>query len=242
MSDCRTFQDLIAEYLDGTLDSGRMSQLRAHTEACEVCAREFRRAAMMREVVGDAMGPRMTAEQAREAILANLADRAERPTLQIHTGGLRLPQTRLAVAAAVLLAVGAVAGFALARLKPARPVDAPSFTLVPVQVAALNGTVLVRHDGSDTWKTMTGDSPVCLGDTFHSMGGSGLTLALPDKSEIEVAENSMLSLTSYNGETRFHLEHGHCRASLENPHGPFFISTPHGRVEALGTEFTVTVE
>jgi ferric-dicitrate binding protein FerR (iron transport regulator) len=52
----------------------------------------------------------------------------------------------------------------------------------------------------------------------------------------------MLALTSYNGQTQFFLEHGECTANLEGPHGPFFISTPHGRVEALGTEFTVTVE
>jgi ferric-dicitrate binding protein FerR (iron transport regulator) len=53
----------------------------------------------------------------------------------------------------------------------------------------------------------------------------------------------MLVLELFNGETQFFLEHGECTASLNSPHhGPFFISTPHGQVEALGTEFTVTVE
>ena len=52
----------------------------------------------------------------------------------------------------------------------------------------------------------------------------------------------MLVLKSYNGQTQFFLQHGECTAALESPHGRFFIETPHVRVEALGTEFTVTVE
>jgi ferric-dicitrate binding protein FerR (iron transport regulator) len=48
-------------------------------------------------------------------------------------------------------------------------------------------------------------------------------------------------LVSYGDNTEFSLEHGECTASLQSPHVPFFVRTPHGRVEALGTEFTVTV-
>jgi ferric-dicitrate binding protein FerR (iron transport regulator) len=65
---------------------------------------------------------------------------------------------------------------------------------------------------------------------------------MKDKSTIELNQNSMLVLKLYNGETQFFLEYGRCTAALESPHPPFFIRTPHGRVEALGTEFTVTVE
>jgi hypothetical protein len=54
--------------------------------------------------------------------------------------------------------------------------------------------------------------------------------------------NAFWSVTMYNGKTQFHLEHGKLAAALESPHPPFFVSTPHGRVEALGTEFTVNVE
>jgi len=112
-----------------------------------------------------------------------------------------------------------------------------------MQVARVDGMVLVRHEGSDTWQTLRNDSTVCLGDTFHCASGADLTLQLKDgKSTLELSENSMLALRAYDSETRFFLEHGHCRASLESPHGPFFIETPHGRAEALGTEFTVTVE
>jgi ferric-dicitrate binding protein FerR (iron transport regulator) len=69
-----------------------------------------------------------------------------------------------------------------------------------------------------------------------------VVLRLGEKSTIRLGQNSMLALTSYNGKTQFFLEHGECTASLESPHRPFFIRTPHGRVEALGTEFTVSVE
>jgi ferric-dicitrate binding protein FerR (iron transport regulator) len=111
-----------------------------------------------------------------------------------------------------------------------------------MRVAGLAGTVLVRHQGSDAWRALQSGAAVYLGDTFHCAGKSTLRLEVGDKSFVEITENSMLSLVSCDGQTRFYLEHGYCRASLESPHGPFFISTPHGRVEALGTEFTVTVE
>jgi ferric-dicitrate binding protein FerR (iron transport regulator) len=65
---------------------------------------------------------------------------------------------------------------------------------------------------------------------------------MQNSSKVELDQNSTLVLKSFNGETQFHLQHGQCRAALESPHPPFVVSTPHGRVEALGTEFTVKVE
>jgi ferric-dicitrate binding protein FerR (iron transport regulator) len=147
------------------------------------------------------------------------------------------------MAACILLAVGLLLGFALGRAGSTPPADVPLPARVPTMtVADLQGTVLVRHGGSDVWRVLTTESVVHLGDTFHSAAKSGFTLALGGQSRIEVEQNSMLALTSYNGETQFFLEQGECTASLGSPHGPFFIRTPHGRVEALGTEFTVTVE
>ena len=110
-----------------------------------------------------------------------------------------------------------------------------------MKVARLEGTVLVKHQDSDLWYPLMPGSGIYLGDTFHSTAKSAFVLELEDKSTLELNQNSMLVLKLYNGETQFFLEHGECTASLESPHGPFFISTPHGRVEALGTEFTVTV-
>jgi hypothetical protein len=138
------------------------------------------------------------------------------------------------------LLLGFVAGKAHRRGQPQTP---PSLVRVPMRVADLEGTVLVRHDHSDLWQPLRSGDPVYLGDTFHSMPKSDFVLVLKDnKSTINVNPNSMLALTTYGTETQFSLEQGECTASLQSPHGPFFIDTPNGRAQALGTEFTVTVE
>lgn len=235
MSDCRVFQDLIEEYLDGTISESDLEALRAHTAVCQACAEEFRRSTLIQEVVADAFEPRTGPKDAAGAIMASLPNRVGRVRVWAIPG-------RMAIAATVLLAVGMIVGFALGQSDAVPPDEQAALTAVPMRVTGLEGTVLVRHEGSDTWHALKADSGVYLGDTFHCTGKSSLTLEVGDKSTLQIVENSMLALMSYNGETRFFLEHGHCRASLESPHGPFFISTPHGRVEALGTEFTVTVE
>ncbi|MHC4537840.1 MAG: FecR family protein, partial [Planctomycetota bacterium] len=145
---------------------------------------------------------------------------------------------RASIAAGILLAIGLTLGFAMGRAS----IDKPTGAKVPMRVAELDGKVLVRHEGLNAWQDLKADSTIHLGDKFHSTTKSEFVLEMDDKSRIEVNQNSMLVLKLYNGETQFFLEHGRCTAALESPHPPFFISTPHGRVEALGTEFTVTVE
>ena len=238
MNDCRIVKDLIDQYLDGTITESGLAELKAHAAGCRACAEEFRRIALMQEVIADAFEPRMTAKDAAAGITANLPDRSGR----VRRVGVWAIHGRMAVAATVLLAVGLVVGFALGKNGSIPPDEMAVLTPVPMRVAGLEGTVLVRHEGSNAWRALTSDCSVYLGDTFHCTSKSNLTLEVGEKSTLQITENSMLALTSYNGETRFFLEHGYCRASLESPHGPFFISTPHGRVEALGTEFTVTVE
>ncbi|MHC4582725.1 MAG: FecR family protein [Planctomycetota bacterium] len=100
---------------------------------------------------------------------------------------------------------------------------------------------MVKHKGRDTWQTLKAGSNIHLGDTFHSAARSACVLRLDANSKLELNQNSMLVLNMYNGRTEFHLEQGELAAQLASPHPPFFISTPHGRVEALGTEFTVKV-
>jgi len=235
MNDCRRYQDLIEEYLDGTIDGSRLQELKAHAAACERCAEELRRSDMMREVIVDAFEPPTTAKDAAARVMAKCPNRPHKVEVQAFPG-------RLAVAAGILLAAGVIVGFALGRSGSVSPDELAALTRAPMRVAGLEGTVLVRHEGSDAWRSLKSDAAVYLGDTFHCTSRSNLTLEVGDRSTLEIVENSMLALMSSDGQTRFHLEHGHCRASLQSPHGPFFISTPHGRVEALGTEFTVTVE
>jgi len=242
MNDCRAFQDLIEEYLDGMIDDRRHRELKAHVDVCAACAQEFRRAGLMRKVIMDALAPEQAAQQAKVRLLAKLSHRADQQPQRILHPRAWATWARMACAAGVLLTAGLLLGLALGRMSHVKPAGGPLADQVPIRVASLLGTVLVRYDGTDVWHMLTPESAVHLGDTFHSMGTSEFVLELQDRSTIQVDQNSMLVLKSYNGETQFYLEHGELTAALESPHPPFFISTPHGRVEALGTEFTVTVE
>jgi ferric-dicitrate binding protein FerR (iron transport regulator) len=237
MSDCQVYRDLIDRYLDGTLSDTGLAELKAHTHDCQTCRDEFDRAVLLMEAIEQSFSADTPAEQARASVLAKLS-RWSQP----QVGRVWTIWARTAVAAGVLLGVGLLSGFVLGRANPVTPAPSPPLTRVPIQIGELEGTVLVRHQGRDVWRLLEVGSNVYLGDTFHSAAKSGFLLQLDDKSRIGVGQNSMLALTLYNGETQFFLEHGECTASLESHHGPFFICTPHGRVEALGTEFTVTVE
>jgi len=194
----------------------------------------------MQDVILDAFESRVARDEAAAAVMKRLVGRAKDWP---RRAGVWVIRARIAAAAMVLLASGLAVGFAVGRTGSVSPVQTVALTVVPIRVAGLDGMVLVRHEGSDVWKGLNRDSTVYLGDTFHSASGSDLTLALEDnKSTLELWENSMLALRAYDKETRLFLEHGQCKADLKSPHSPFFVSTPHGRVEALGTEFTVKVE
>ena len=235
MMTCEKYENLIEKYIEGTISEGQLAELKTHAETCESCRDQFERCVLLQDVVRHALSSRTSAEQAGASLVAKLS---EEPNLRQHPKAL-FAGKRAAIAAGVLLAVGLFLGFALGRAgKPARTV----FTAqVPISAGKIEGTVLVRHEGSDVWQILDTDSNIYLGDTFHSTAMSACVLKLDEESTLELNQNSMLVLKLYNGETQFFLEHGECTASLESPHGPFFISTPHGRVEALGTEFTVTV-
>jgi ferric-dicitrate binding protein FerR (iron transport regulator) len=237
MSDCQTFRELIDEYLDGTISAARRQELEAHARTCRDCAEHLRGSRLMQNVIADAFVAGTAAREAKDELLAKLADRRQ-PLRERNL----MVGVRWAVAAGVILAAGLSLGFALGRSGSAEPESAQLGPPVPMQVADLGGTVLVRHEGAEVWHTLTPDTAIHVGDTFHAAAGASLTLKVADKSTIRIEQNSMLILKSYNGETQFYLEHGQCKADLESPHGRFFISTPHGRVEALGTRFTVKVE
>ena len=242
MIGCDTCRDLVKKYLDGIIDETQLAELKAHAEACESCRAEFDRCALLQDLVKQAFVSQTDAEQAKERLLVRLAEEPSRRVRPIRYGPAWLASRPAAVAATILLVMGLAIGFALGRAGSVKPAGAPLAACVPLRVTELTGTVLVRHEGADVWRILQNNSDIYLGDTFHSTAKSGFVLELEDESTIEVNQNSMLVLRLYNGETQFFLEHGECTAALESPHGPFFIYTPNGRAQALGTEFTVTVE
>jgi ferric-dicitrate binding protein FerR (iron transport regulator) len=242
MIDCGTYSDLIARRLEGTISDALLDELKAHTDGCESCRKEFESLGLVQDIVQEAFSSQTSAEQASAKVLDRLA---ATPRVRIRAAravGARQAWAHGAIAAAVLLAVGLTIGFGLGKATVPRPVEVTLPDQVPMRVSRLSGTVLVRHDGFDEWEALQPGATVRIGDTFHSAAKSDFTLELSDGSTIEVSQNSMLVLKSYDGETQFLLEHGRCMAALERPHPPFFIRTPHGQVAALGTEFTVTVE
>jgi hypothetical protein len=235
MTDCHKYKDLIEKVLDGDISDGELSELKAHTTTCPSCREELGGFNLMRSVVTEAFSSSKDAKDAGKQVLHRLSLHPLPPS--------RGPDGRWkSIAASILVAAGLALGFALGWASRAGPGGLTLAAQVPVTVMDLTGTVLVRHAGLDTWQLLRADSTIHLGDTFHSTGGSGFVLGLDKESTIEVSQNSMLMLNSYDKQTQFFLAHGECTADLESPHGPFFIETPHGRVEALGTEFTVTVD
>jgi len=239
MMTCEKYKNFILTYIDGTITDGQLAELKTHTETCESCRDEFERCVLLQDVVRQTFSSPMAAEKAGASLVARLS---EEPNLRLRParfGTALFAGKQAAIAAGILLAIGLLLGFTLGRAgKSART---PLTARVPISVGKIEGTVLVRHEGSDVWQALDTGSNIYLGDTFHSTAMSACVLKLDKKSTLELNQNSMLVLKLYNDETQFFLEHGECTASLQSPHGPFFINTPHGRVEALGTEFTVKV-
>lgn len=246
MKNCEEFKNLIEKHLDGIITNDELNELQEHTEVCSSCCTEFERSIFMEDAVKQAFSSQTSAEQAGASLVARLPAEPDRKPLA-HRPVVLFSGMRAAVAACILLTAGMLLGFALD--KSDEPAAAPLRAEVSINVGDIEGTVLVRHEGSDVWQTLKADSKVRLGDTFHSAAKSACRLEFEDKSTLELYQNSMLVLETYTcpepgrrkSQTQFFLERGECTASLESSHGPFFISTPHGRVEALGTEFTVAV-
>ena len=237
MTECTKYKNLIEKYLDGIILDGELAELKAHTQTCPPCREEFSRCVLMQSAVRQALSSGASAEQAGARLLEELPVKPDRFARPVRFAGWRA-----AIAAGIVLAVGLLVGFGLGRAGVLGQALSPVTAQVPIRIGEIRGTVLVRHEGSGLWCALKAGSKIHVGDTFHAAANSGCVLKLDDESTLEMNQNSMLVLKSYSGETQFYIEHGELTAALESPHPPFFISTPHGRVETLGTEFTVTVE
>ena len=238
---CEKYKSVIEEYLDGTISAEKLAELENHTQTCESCRAEFNRCVLMQDVIKDALSSRTPAKRAGTSVVARLSAEPPRAVNPVGSGAVASWGRQAAVAAGIVLAIGLFLGFVLGRAGTGTPAAPALKKPVSISVEDLEGTVLVKHEGRDVWQALKTGSKIHLGDTFHAAAKSSCVLRLGPKSTLELNQNSMLVLEVYNGETEFLLEHGELAADLESPHGRFFISTPHGRVEALGTEFTVKV-
>ncbi|MBC8468138.1 MAG: FecR domain-containing protein [Planctomycetes bacterium] len=233
---CEKYTELIEKYLIADIEEAELDRLKDHIRQCESCGKKFEEIGRLEEFVKSSFSSATTAKQASESIMSKL------PETRAASAPVILFSKQMAVAASIFLAVGLLSGFVLGKFNADKRTEVPTAAKVPMKVARLEGTVLVKHRDSELWHPMQPDSDIYLGDKFHSAPKSALVLELENQSTLELNQNSILVLKLYNGETQFYLEYGKLAAALESPHPPFFVSTPHGRVEALGTEFTVNVE
>ena len=233
---CEKYTELIEKYLSAEIEETELDELKDHIGQCASCRKKYEQLGRLEKIVKKVFSSATTAKQASESILSKL------PATKRGSATILLFSKQMAVAASIFLAVGLLSGFVLGKFNADKQISVTTATKVPMKVARLEGTVLVKHEDSELWHPMQSESEIYLGDTFHSAPKSSLVLELENQSTLELNQNSMLVLKLYNGKTQFHLEHGKLAAALESPHPPFFVSTPHGRVEALGTEFTVNVE
>ena len=233
---CEKYIKLIEKYLNADIEDAELNELKEHTQQCASCLNKFEQIGMLEGIMKSAFSSTTSAEQASDSIMSKLPVARPVPALTLQFGA------RMAIAASIILGAGFILGFVFAGFDSIERIKTPTAAKVPMKVVSLEGTVLVKHQDSELWHPLDGDSNIYLGDTFHSMAKAAFVLEMEDKSTLELNQNSMLVLKLYNGGTQFHLEHGKLAAALESPHPPFFVSTPHGQVEALGTEFTVTVE
>jgi len=232
---CEKYKKLMGKYLDGIISDMELADLKSHAQSCSLCKKEFEQSKTLQAVIDESFSGKITVEDAAEAVLSKLVDKKveSSPKVSFARG--------MSVAASILIMVSLLSGFYLGRFSNVQT-GQPFTAKTPLRIASLEGVVLVRHEGAKLWRKLEPQSNVYVGDTFHSTAKAVFVMEFEDKSTIKLNQNSMLILKKYNSGTLFNLEQGELAAALNSPHPSFVVSTPNGRVEALGTEFTVSVE
>jgi len=235
--DCRESKRLLKRYIEGELDAAQLAALERHCLKCRDCSGEFAAVRRLADLVEHAMAPQMRAEEMSERVADALADT---PAAVLGSGGARrrfMRGTGAAIAAGALI----VAAFFAGRASHGTP-PAPEGEPLAIGIDRLEGTVLVRRDGAGQWVPLVGDTPLYLADTIQTLPKGTIVLSLGPDSDIEIGPGSTLVLKSFNGKAELFLDYGSMTAALEGQHAPFYVSTPDGRIRALGTVFRVCVE
>jgi len=213
-----------------------------HVKACESCRHELGDLEWIETAVKEALQIKTSAADGAARVLARIGEPLT--TIEARTSAIRRGWRRSAAAAAVLAAfvAGISAGLMFGKsVREARHgnTDAAQVTL---GVAQVDGVVLRREKGASNWSELQRDAPLHRGDEIMTAGKSALVLQGPDGATVRLEGGTSLALTSWDGEAELELTYGRMRATLSGPHPPFTVSTPQGRIRALGTDFTVTVE
>ena len=232
---CEKYKKLIEKYLDGIISEKELADLKSHSENCSICRKEFEQSRLLKSLIAEGMSTQTNAKDASDIVLSKLANEKQKSASTV------LFTRWTSIAASILVVAGLSLGFYLGRVTSTQT-TVPLGAKTSLHIASLEGIVLVKHDGFALWEKLEPQSDIYVGDIFHCVAKSAFNMESQDKSTIKLNQNSMLTLKEYNGKTQFYLEHGEMSADLNSPHPPFVVSTPNGRVEALGTVFTVSVE
>jgi ferric-dicitrate binding protein FerR (iron transport regulator) len=230
---CKNYQPIFDRYMEGILPPTELEDLREHMKTCPACRAAFQEFSHMQTLVQDSL---KAPASGREKIAKVIADTEIGPPMQ-HSS--RTPLSRFwgySAAAAVFLVIGLFVGsrYASRPVSPQKP--------LAISISNLQGDVLIRHPWEDGWKKLTAEESVYKGDAFVSLHQASIVLVLDENNTVTLNENSALDLLEYNGQAEFKIPYGTVKATLKGPHEPFFISTPQGRFQALGTEFIVRVQ
>jgi ferric-dicitrate binding protein FerR (iron transport regulator) len=229
---CEAYKTIFDKYMEGILEQQALEDLQQHIKTCSQCRTEQWEFSHMQDILKDSMNPSNTSKQKISQAITKLKIQ---PQKRIRSRMALAPFLRYGAAAAVFLAIGLFVG---SRLTP-NPI--PPQKPLNITVSQLQGDVLVKHIWENGWKKMTPEESVYKGDEFLSLHRASLVLSLDKDHTVSLNENSSLDLLEYNGQTEFGITYGTVKAKLVGRHEPFFISTPQGRFEALGTEFIVRV-
>jgi hypothetical protein len=229
---CEAYKTTFKTYTEGILAQQAQEDLQQHIKTCSACRAADREFSHMREILRDSLNQSDTCKQKISQAITNVEIQ---PQKSVPSRMALVPFLRYGAAAAIFLVIGLFIG---SRQSP-DPISGQK--PLAIAVSQLHGDVLVRHTWEDDWKKMTHGESIYKGDVFLSLHQASLILSLDKNNTVSLNENSSLNLLKHNGQTEFGIDYGTVKAKLMGPHEPFFISTPQGRFEALGTEFIVRV-
>jgi hypothetical protein len=229
---CETYKTTFKRYSEGILAQQALDDLQQHIKTCSACKAAYWEFSHMQEILEDSLNPSNTCKQKISQAITNLKIQPQKP---VPSRMALAPFLRYGAAAAVFLVIGLYIG---SRQSP-NPISQQK--PLTIAVSKLQGDVLVRHTWENGWNKMIPEEPVYEGDRFLSLHRAPVVLSLGKHNTVSLNENSSLDLLEHNGKTEFGITYGTVKAKLAGRHEPFFISTPQGRFEALGTEFIVRV-
>ena len=225
---CKNYTTTFRQYMEGLLQEQDLQDFQEHIKGCPGCKKAYNEFSHMQEILTDAMN---TPNQSREKFSEAIAN----TDVQVLKPRQSFPIFKYGAVAAVFLAIGIF----ISNLRPEYPaVDQKPLAM---KISQLQGEVLVKHTWEERWKKLTAEESLYKGDAFLALHEGALVLSLNQENIVALNENSSLNIVEYNGQTEFEIPYGTVKATLNGPHEPFFISTPQGRFEALGTEFIVRV-